>query len=144
MFLTQFFFSFQHDNYSSENPVVVLLDAVDFSELKEESGDFEERDEEIDHAMSTLVPQQIASERRGTKRSKTSYESREDGDRFKIMANVPSSAPTQKDEYSLFGEQLACKLRKMEPILRLETQHKINCVVFEAEMKMAQKPEYDS
>lgn len=41
-----------------------------------------------------------------------------------------------KDEYDLYGEQIALKLKKMDAVCRAETQHRINCILHEAEMKL--------
>lgn len=41
----------------------------------------------------------------------------------------------EKDEYSLFGEQIACKIRKLSTdYAKVLVQHKINNIMFEAEL----------
>lgn len=56
---------------------------------------------------------------------------------YEIMTNLAaktSEMNSLKDEYSLYGEQIACKLRNMDAVTRLETQHHINCIIYKAEM----------
>lgn len=46
-----------------------------------------------------------------------------------------------RDEEDVYGELVAHKLRKLDEKTRRELQHKINCMVFEAEMKIYDKRE---
>lgn len=52
-----------------------------------------------------------------------------------VMRSLQSKRANIDDEYSLYGEQIAIKLRKLSsPRTRLVVQNKINQLLFEAEM----------
>lgn len=59
-------------------------------------------------------------------------------DAYLIMKDLVASTmqPAPKDEYDLYGKQIALKLKKMDPITRTQTQHRINCVLHDSEMQI--------
>ena len=51
----------------------------------------------------------------------------------------------ERDEYDIFGEQVACKLRKLSNYSKLSAQHIINNVLLEAELgKYDERPSIPS
>lgn len=55
---------------------------------------------------------------------------------YVILKDAATGKTVVKDEYDLYGEQIALKLKKMDPINRTETQHRINCIIHEVEMNL--------
>ncbi len=55
-----------------------------------------------------------------------------------IMKDIKTRPKDEKDEYSLYGEQIAIKIRKLpSERSRAMVQHKINNILFDEEMKYA-------
>lgn len=53
-----------------------------------------------------------------------------------VLKDMINKKGDNKDEYDLYGEQIVMKLRRYDERLRAETQHQINCILHEADMKM--------
>ncbi|XP_031354142.1 uncharacterized protein LOC116178701 [Photinus pyralis] len=56
---------------------------------------------------------------------------------YGVMSMLSAKRTASRDECALFGEQLACKLQKLDDRNRLILMHKINTLVFETEMRIS-------
>ena len=52
--------------------------------------------------------------------------------------NYRSSCSISRDEAAVYAEHIANKLRKYNVFIRLDVEHKINCILHEADLKLLQ------
>lgn len=86
-------------------------------------------------------PAQIAKKKRKSKSSTDNDEAimkyiKQASETLEAISKQPPSPPEQvRDEYSIYGELLAIKLRALNPKRRKILQNKIDNIVFQEEMK---------
>lgn len=56
-----------------------------------------------------------------------------------LLKNIAEKRSVSKDDCITFGERVALKFRKFDEFTRSEVQHKINCLLYETEMKVLRR-----
>lgn len=102
------------------------------SELEAQLFETPESEEHPENVSESAVPQHISTR----KRSRTN----EVSEAYAIMKDI-SASRAQRDEYSLFGEQVGIKIRKLPTAhAKSMVQHIIQTTLFEAEMGRYNNP----